>query len=200
MREMTTTGEHRYRESWLDDAASTLTGPDMGLFPPLPPFRVTCGFPSRLALAVGAKRRIGECWAGINAADGVAQVHVSPVLADPPDVLATLVHELLHVECGTKAGHKGPFVKAMRRVGLEGKPTATVAGAALQERLYALAAKLGPYPHAALLPSADRKRQKGRLRLWECRCPVKVRVASDSFVATCGICSEPFVKIEKGED
>lgn len=33
-----------------------------------------------------------------------------------------------------------------------------------------------------------------RLRLWECDCarPVKVRVASDDFKATCNVCSSPF--------
>jgi hypothetical protein len=33
-----------------------------------------------------------------------------------------------------------------------------------------------------------------RLRLWECGCerPVKVRVASDAFDATCNVCAQPF--------
>jgi len=33
-----------------------------------------------------------------------------------------------------------------------------------------------------------------RLRLWICDCqkPVKVRVASDDFRATCGLCAQPF--------
>lgn len=34
-----------------------------------------------------------------------------------------------------------------------------------------------------------------RLRLYECKCkkPVKVRVASDYFAATCNKCKRPFV-------
>ncbi len=35
-----------------------------------------------------------------------------------------------------------------------------------------------------------------RLRLWECECerPVKVRVASDTFDATCNVCEAPFTR------
>lgn len=38
-----------------------------------------------------------------------------------------------------------------------------------------------------------------RLRLWECSCepPVKVRVASDDFQATCKRCGEPFTRPEE---
>lgn len=39
-----------------------------------------------------------------------------------------------------------------------------------------------------------------RLRLWECECdkPVKVRVASDDFKATCDRCGKAFAKVERG--
>ena len=52
-------------------------------------------------------------------------------------------------------------------------------------------------PHAHLPRRAGRPVTTGvgsRLRLWECRCPkpVKVRVASDTFDATCGKCNQPF--------
>ena len=35
-----------------------------------------------------------------------------------------------------------------------------------------------------------------RLRLWECACPVKVRVASDTFEATCKRCGTDFARVE----
>ena len=48
-------------------------------------------------------------------------------------------------------------------LGLEGKMTATVAGADLKVKLDALAAKLGPYPHAALTPGMRTGKQGTRM-------------------------------------
>ena len=54
--------------------------------------------------------------------------------------------------------------------------------------------QLGSYPHQKWNPQAQRKKQGTRLRLWICECPVKVRVASDTFDATCNICDARFQK------
>ena len=46
---------------------------------------------------------------------------VSPYLADAIEVAAVLVHELIHVFDNCRNGHKGPFRKIAKKIGLEGK-------------------------------------------------------------------------------
>jgi len=96
---------------------------------------------------------------------------------------------------GSKAGHRGEFVKAAKAVGFLRPWAKTLTGRDLLSRINTLAKELGPYPHAALKPPNRRRPGPGsRLRLWECACPVKVRVASDAFAATCDVCRRPFVR------
>lgn len=158
---------------------------------------VSCGFPSKLALS-RKKRRIGECWHG---GEANPQVFVSPLLDKPLNVLAILVHELLHVTLPPKAGHKGAFKRAMKEAGLEGKPTATNAGEKLTRRLNMLANTLGAYPHRALdATDLERKKQTTRLRLYLCQCEPdkeagvtnKARVASNVWQGYCKACETDF--------
>jgi hypothetical protein len=60
----------------------------------------------------------------------------------------------------------GRFAKVAKAFGLEGKMTATVAGAELTERLNALVEQLGEYPHALLKESG--KKQSTRMIKCEC--------------------------------
>lgn len=154
------------REEWLLTAAHRL-GELHSL--PLPLLRVSCGFPSRKA--TGKLRAIGECWPIERTRDGVVQIFISPLLDDPAassGVLATLLHELCHAADGCRSGHRGNFGVLARACGLEGKLTATHAGAELLERLNALTLSLGPYPHAAVDPISIRKQTT---RLCKVVCP-----------------------------
>ena len=181
------------REAWLTQASERLRSLlETAASTPCPEVRVSVGFPSKRALSIH-KRRVGECWSGTVSADGVPQVYVSPVLSAPADVLATLLHELTHATVGVKVGHKGAFVKVCKALGFTKPWTTTPCGPELAERLNALAASLPAYPHSALSPSTTTK-QGTRLRLYECQCPVKVRVASDTFDATCNVCDKPFIQ------
>lgn len=125
--------------------------------------------------------------------DGIPQIFVSPRLADSRAVLGTLLHELVHASVGCQFGHRKEFSQAAKRVGLDGPPTATVVGPALVPLLQHFVSQVGPYPHAAI---AVRPKEKvgSRLRLYECECapPVKVRIASDEFQATCHRCGGLF--------
>lgn len=158
------------REAWLIAATSTIRGwfteVNLGLAENI---RLSVGFPSKSALS-RKLRRIGECWSSKSASDGYFHIFISPLLGDAVDVLATLVHELVHVSVGTEAGHKAPFIKAMKQLGLEGKPTATVAGEQLRTRLNGLLTDLGPYPHGALQAS-DLDAKKQSTRLLKAQCP-----------------------------
>lgn len=123
---------------------------------------VSIGWPSRLALS-RRRPRIGECWHGEHTKDKHPQLFISPVLNDSVRVLDVLLHELLHTALPVKTAHGSAFAKAARAVGLEGKPTATVAGKELRERLVAMVEKLGELPHVGLTATSKRKVQSTRL-------------------------------------
>jgi hypothetical protein len=176
----TTTAKFETREAWLQAAASKLWEmmvekltplADKGKIPAieteLPFIYVSVGFPG----GGSPRKRIGECWHTSASSDEKNHVFVSPVLADVVDVLATELHELVHVWNNGKDGHKGPFTKAIRALGLEGKPTATVAGEALTETLTELAKELGEFEHAGLrLGGVTIKKQT--TRMLKLSCPV----------------------------
>lgn len=169
------------RETWLLAASRALAPWFEAEGMPLPPHRIACGFPSTRALSTKG-RRIGECWSDMVSSDGVAELLISPVLDDPQEVAATLVHELIHAAIGCDHGHDPTFAAAARRMLLEGKPTATVASDAFRERVAPILAELGPYPHAKLIPGgAGRKKQGTRLRKAWCateECGYTVRVTA----------------------
>ena len=76
-----------------------------------------------------------------------------------------------HLKVGERVlgvGHGPAFKRAMTKVGLEGKPTATTAGKALRARLAKLETKLGGYPHDTLNVNGGKKKQTTRLIKVEC--------------------------------
>lgn len=162
------------REQWLNEAVGKIRPMFVEAGFALPEIKVSCGWPSKGALSE-KKRRIGECWPAEAAKDKVTQVFISPYLDDVAGVggvLATLVHELLHAAIGCKHGHKAPFKRAMVKVGLVGKATATEADDKLMEKIAAWTDALGPYPNAALDPLVVAKlRKKQSTRLIKCECP-----------------------------
>ena len=141
----------------------------------LPEVYISVGFPSKRATSTN-NRCVGQCWHGDDQTDGKGHLFLSPVL-DGPGALATLVHEHLHAFLPAGVGHGPAYKRAMDAVGLEGKPTATHAGPALQLRLRRLDEKLGGYPHDELLVGGDRKKQTTRLLKVECApCDYVVRI------------------------
>ena len=165
------------REAWLGHMVDALRPEFAGHGYPLPErIRVSCGWPSRSALS-GKAKRIGEAWSHRCSADGAHETFLSPVLADPVEVGAVLVHELVHHAVGVDAGHKGPFRKLASAIGLVGPMRATTAGDALRGRLHAIAEQLGPYPHAALSGDNGRKKQSTRMlkvTCADCGCIVRM--------------------------
>jgi len=179
------------QQQYLDRAARRLRRQFLAEAPD--PVLVTYGFPSARALSL-KKRRVGECWHSGAEPEGYnAVIFVSPILwTDPVEVLATLLHEMIHA-AEPKGGHRAPFSRLARRCGFTRPWTRTPLSPELREKLAALAVSLGEFPAAGMRIKIPRRGSKGsRLRLWECECPVKVRVASDDFDATCGACVEPF--------
>ena len=146
------------RELWLERAVKKLI-PLVLKFDAnadIPAMRVSVGWPGGKT----GPRTIGQCWAPEAAADGVAQIFISPVLDDADKVLATLLHEMVHAIDRNKSGHAGNFRRLAKGVGLTGRMTATVAGDELAATLKVIAEALGEYPHAKLTPSLGRSRSR----------------------------------------
>ena len=153
------------REQWLQDAVEHLTPvfkQRTGLG--LPDVHVSVGWPSTRGLS--AKRRtVGQCWP---TQEHGAQIFISPLLDDAFDVLAVLVHELVHA-LHPDSGHRGDFVASARSMGLTKPWTATSAGEDLEPVLTNLIGELGEFPHSKIEPGSPKlKPQTTRMRKIEC--------------------------------
>lgn len=161
---------HPTRESWLVAATAALAPRFAAYGRPLPArIRVTCGWPSEGGKA-WARRRIGECWHPAASADRTVEVFIAPTVADSREVLAILIHELIHAALGPAVGHRWPFKRAMGALGLAGHATASVPAGDFDERYGAALAELGGYPHAALNPGLSGRRTQGT-RMLKAGCP-----------------------------
>jgi len=189
------------RESWLTNAVVHFRGLFSERKLELPPnISVSCGFPSK---SVG--KYIGECWSNDQSDGGVFEVFISPRLSTVTGeggVLATLAHELLHVAVGVENKHNKHFKDGMKKIGLEGKPSATVAGESLQGLINTMAATLGDYPHKKLnlKPKPETPKVKTLIKM---KCPhdgceyiimVKTDLAASMGVPKCPVHNEQFVE------
>ncbi|MFZ5832272.1 MAG: transcription elongation protein SprT [Planctomycetota bacterium] len=157
------------REEWLVACVDGLRPDFEAIGYPLPKrIRASCSWPSKSALAA-KKKRIGEAWAAECSGDKTFETFISPVLHDPLEVAAVLVHELVHCAVGLKERHGKRFRDCAVKMGLEGRMTATVAGEALKKRLNALIREVGRYPHAELKHSNAPPKQTTRMLKVECR-------------------------------
>lgn len=186
------------RETWLNRAADLMAPKFASLGHALPPFRVSIGFPS----SGKDSGSIGECWDKRASGDGVFEIFIRPDCNESIRALFVLAHELTHAAVGLQHGHKGDFAVVALGLGFARPLThyREPAGALL-DWLTAIAAEVGPIPHAALswrcgitrgsggvtprepsgeseAPISSRpKAQVGRLRKCECKeCGYTVRV------------------------
>lgn len=170
----------KLREAWLTDLARSYEPhlQDMAAGQ-LPKYRVTCGFPSSGGM-MGKKSRVrGECWSASASADGHAEIFISPVEDDRDTIAAILAHEMVHA-IFPQAGHKGPFVKAMKNLGHVAPFTTSNATDEFFGWARPLINAVGDYPHAQLLAMSRvgaKKKQTSRLIKAECdACGYTVRV------------------------
>ena len=163
------------RETYLQSAIKCFAPLFVAQGFPLPPVRASVGIPT--GRKGGKLKYLGECWSNLASADNTTEIFICPSQSDAVDVLAILLHELIHAAVGLKCGHKGAFKRVALSLGLTGKMTATVPGLALIKDLKDLADTLGEYPHAALDTAlSGRKKQNTRMiKLtcddcgWSCR-------------------------------
>jgi hypothetical protein len=131
------------REGWLVQASNYMR----------PIFRAaSMEIPARVRMSVSImpKKVRGICYSPEASSDGSTELLIRISEDDPIEVLGVLGHELVHSAVGTSAGHKAPFVRGVRALGLDGKATATIPGPRFRELMDPIVAKLGPFPHAAL--------------------------------------------------
>lgn len=145
------------RETWLNKATKLLSKRFVQAGLPAVPadVKVSCGFPG----GGSPRKRIGECWPRALSSAGVNEIFINPTQSDKTQVLAILAHELAHAIDDCKSGHNAPFVKLVRGIGLEGKPTATYAGP--EFTAWAEALSLPDFPHGALRPARAKADRSG---------------------------------------
>lgn len=160
------------REEWLTQVAEKHIRPQFASCGAVWPeaYRVSIGFPKGRGRGANA---IGQCWSPTASADKTPELFVSPEL-DPARAVDVLIHELAHASVGLKEGHKGAFRKLAQALGLEGKMTATIAGATLTSLIKGWLQIMPDFPGAILSPANGEgvKKEKGPgSRLVKCQCP-----------------------------
>lgn len=180
------------REDYLNKGVSKLSPLFKAQGYDLPEVRVSCSWPG----GGSARKRIGECWAQKASAAGVNEIFISPTVDDSIKALDILAHELIHAIDDCEHGHRKEFTRIMRAIGLEGKPTATVAGERLHGELVEIAATLGEYPHKKLTPNGPK--QKSRQLKASCNdCGAVWRMSAQWLVqvTVCPVCQSESISI-----
>jgi len=159
------------REEWMQAFTNAARPKFSEVGAPLPDLiRTSIGHPSK-----GIRSKvIGECWTNAASADGAVEIFIRPTLQDDAARLAdVLTHELAHAALGNAEGHGPNFRKLVRKLGLEGKPTATVAGDGWRSWALPILEALGPLPGAKLIDlqlSGGTKTQTTRYLKVTCDC------------------------------
>lgn len=180
--------KHLNRESWLIAAGQLTAKLIEEAGQTVPKTAISVGFPKG-----GGKRVVGQCWAPELSVAGVSNIFVCPTLGDK-SVVAVLLHEQIHAAVGCAQKHRGMFSSTAKKVGFFPRWTMSNPGPELQQKIDAIYAELGDYPHDVMNVPSRKTGNGSRYRLWECQCGIKVRTASDDFVATCGLCEAEFVQ------
>lgn len=169
------------REDWLSQLAKAfepVLADRAGLS--FPPYRVTCGFPSKGGELGKKTRTRGQCWSASASDDQHAEIFISPVEDDPSTVAAILAHEMIHAAI-PEAGHKRPFQIAAASIGHKAPFTSSEPTPEFMDWAAPIIAQLAPYPHRrlnAMAPVAQKKKQTARMLKCACsQCGYTVRTA-----------------------
>ena len=150
--------------NWLLD---NLIMPEAPAGTPSPKVRVTRGWPR------GASRRAknmiaGACHPRAHSSDNHNEVFINPTITGTVQILDILCHELCHAIDDCQSGHRGAFARLARRIGLEGKLTATHAGADLKETLDFYIEEAGTCPTPPMTDKRTKPKQSTRMIKLQC--------------------------------
>lgn len=184
------------REQYLNKCVTALKPIFAGF--KVPQINVSCSWPGG---GGNTSKTVGQCWSTSASDAGINEIFISPKIDDSVETLDILVHELCHAVDDCQHGHRRQFTAIMRSVGLEGKPTSTIAGERLHAELIKIADKLGTYPHAKLTP--NKPKQKSRQLKASCNdCGAVWRMANSwlQLAICCPCCQSSVVvySIDKG--
>jgi hypothetical protein len=187
------------REAWLHALAGALSADFVNVGHVVPKLAISVGFPSNGGTSA-LRQRIGECWNGDASDDGTFQIFISPVIADGVRAGDVLVHEMCHSVLPKGTKHNRRFAALARDLGLDGKPTATVASPRLVTRLNGLITDIGPYPHSKLSLSPRLAKQTTRLLKVSCEgCGYTVRITRQWLDKGAPICPTCGVEMEEAQ-
>jgi hypothetical protein len=177
---MSRTNAHTHREAWLYAVRDRLRPLfDEAGYPMPDNVRISCGFPGVGALGTARYRR-GECWAAECSTGNVFEIFISPRVADQQTVTVILLHELVHATVGLSTGHRGPFAKAAKKLGLVAPLTTATPNDGLAAKLQLIVEEVGPYPHREMdvaTETSGPKKQGTRMLKAECgECGYTVRL------------------------
>ena len=181
---------------------------------------------AKLVYGVGSVRNArGVCyfsaWNGEREVIEICAQHEESAL----QLAGTTIHEVGHALAGSNAGHGRAWKDACALLGLDAQAMGQAYAVEhfapdIRDSILALARLNGkptlghggfnglpPTKGAGKCPMGQGTRggksrgvgSGSRLRLYVCACPVRVRVASDSFDATCNVCHTAFTRKERGE-
>jgi hypothetical protein len=167
------------REQWLQHAADHLSTHYAQVGVQFPPLKVSCSWPG----GGSARKRIGECWPRKASRGFVNEIFISPVIEDGGKAISVLAHEAAHAVDDCAHGHRAPFTKITKMMGLVGKPTgAGMTPEAQASHLAILTAMHGPYPHRAIDLTAGKTKQSTRMIKCHCEaCETTWRMAQASI-------------------
>ena len=147
---------HATRDTWFQEATDLLR-----------PLFIAAGasIPAKVRISVTVPtkgRTLGCNYYGEFLEDGINQIFIEAGESDPVQVLATLVHELIHACLKSSDKHGKAFKRIAIPVGLLGPMRSTTSSPELATVLGAIVKIIGPYPHCPLEASTGRKKQTVR--------------------------------------
>lgn len=180
------------REAWLR-AAYALVRKE--LLPKAPvEVAISWSFPSKGGTK-SSRRTIGECHykgGSAVAVEGDRVILISPTLREPYALIEVLVHEMVHAALPMGSGHRAPFSRLAKSIGLMKPWTATTAGPELKKKILGWLKRLPKWPggHLQIVTL-----QKNRQLKAVCECDRIIRGSAKLFEAgpiLCGLCESPF--------
>jgi len=166
-----------FRDEYLGSAAALLRPliEDEGyVLPTIIKVSTSCTSKGRRGTAAG------ETYPPEASSGNFAEIQIVPAIADPLRVHLRLMWHLCEPPGDLTWGHKRRFATLAAKLGLSGTVSKPVATAELIERLNAVSAVLGPYPHHVLDVNYGKSVKQGtRLRAARCAaCDYKVYIAT----------------------
>jgi hypothetical protein len=157
------------RETWLEEMTKQFVIPHFSKcgfeyleFSPMP-IKFSVSFIEGVRSSGKKMKTIGAHYSHHFSTGGEQHILIHPSLENSNKVVGVLIHELIHAQLPTDAGHGKEFRNIALKVGLCGKMTATEETEELQEKISSWVKKLGDYPHTSFDVSKSRKKQTTRM-------------------------------------